>query len=268
MSFAKSAIWAAIAGFGIVTSAQAAVVTLENITATWQNPVGGSNVTYDDNGTDFARVRWGTASSGPNTFGNRSGYDFEAVGSSISTGIFTTPYSSPAFTVGTFTHQNKPIVSGGGISAMQLFLTADISINGGLQQSYNFTFNFLHHETPNGAKPCAYGGANYQGININGCADKVSVNFSSISDSFFIDGTRYTLNLAGFLDGGQPATDFLSKEKGSNNAIIVGQIAAWDDVIPGVPEPSTWLTMIAGFGLVGYQMRRRKGSVSADRIAA
>lgn len=34
-------------------------------------------------------------------------------------------------------------------------------------------------------------------------------------------------------------------------------------VIPGVPEPATWLTMIAGFGLVGHQLRRRKTVVSA-----
>lgn len=29
-------------------------------------------------------------------------------------------------------------------------------------------------------------------------------------------------------------------------------------VVPGVPEPATWMTMIAGFGLVGYSLRRRQ----------
>ena len=33
-------------------------------------------------------------------------------------------------------------------------------------------------------------------------------------------------------------------------------------VIPGVPEPATWLTMIAGFGLVGVQMRRRRSAIA------
>src|SRR3546814_200488 len=28
--------------------------------------------------------------------------------------------------------------------------------------------------------------------------------------------------------------------------------------VPGVPEPETWLMMIGGFGLVGWQLRRRK----------
>lgn len=33
--------------------------------------------------------------------------------------------------------------------------------------------------------------------------------------------------------------------------------------ISAVPEPATWLTMIAGFGLVGYQLRRRTTKVAA-----
>ena len=33
--------------------------------------------------------------------------------------------------------------------------------------------------------------------------------------------------------------------------------------MPGVPEPSSWAMMIAGFGLVGASMRRRKSTVVA-----
>lgn len=33
-------------------------------------------------------------------------------------------------------------------------------------------------------------------------------------------------------------------------------------VISEVPEPATWLTMIAGFGMVGYQLRRRTVKVA------
>lgn len=36
-----------------------------------------------------------------------------------------------------------------------------------------------------------------------------------------------------------------------------------DVVVPGVPEPATWLQMIAGFGLVGAAMRYRKRAVAA-----
>src|SRR3546814_3162634 len=35
--------------------------------------------------------------------------------------------------------------------------------------------------------------------------------------------------------------------------------------VPGVPEPETWLMMIGGFGLVGWQLRRRKVRTEADR---
>lgn len=34
------------------------------------------------------------------------------------------------------------------------------------------------------------------------------------------------------------------------------------DYIPGVPEPATWAMMIAGFGMVGGLMRRRKSQTS------
>lgn len=33
-----------------------------------------------------------------------------------------------------------------------------------------------------------------------------------------------------------------------------------------VPEPATWLTMIAGFGMVGYQLRRRKSASIASAV--
>src|SRR3546814_13241319 len=35
--------------------------------------------------------------------------------------------------------------------------------------------------------------------------------------------------------------------------------------VPGVPEPETWLMMIGGFGLVGWQLRRRKVRTEALR---
>jgi hypothetical protein len=35
------------------------------------------------------------------------------------------------------------------------------------------------------------------------------------------------------------------------------------DDTPGVPEPTVWMMMIAGFGLVGLVARRRKSAISA-----
>lgn len=40
--------------------------------------------------------------------------------------------------------------------------------------------------------------------------------------------------------------------------------AAWDNTVP-IPEPATWALMIAGFGMVGFALRRR---ASIGRISA
>lgn len=49
-----------------------------------------------------------------------------------------------------------------------------------------------------------------------------------------------------------------------------GELCDWTLQLAGaptseVPEPATWLTMIAGFGMVGVQMRRRKMVAAAAR---
>lgn len=68
---------------------------------------------------------------------------------------------------------------------------------------------------------------------------------------------------------------FLNDQEGTFDKVVFTQpnnagyesdnhtVGFWQDhgggtVIPGVPEPSTWLTMIAGFGLVGVALRRSK----------
>jgi hypothetical protein len=40
--------------------------------------------------------------------------------------------------------------------------------------------------------------------------------------------------------------------------VSVGGGSIVTQVVNGVPEPSTWALMLAGFGMVGYAMRRRK----------
>ena len=60
----------------------------------------------------------------------------------------------------------------------------------------SFVFDFVHNETDNGANPCANGGANNAGVNINGCADSVTFLYNSLSDSFTVDGIEYTLDLS------------------------------------------------------------------------
>lgn len=62
-------------------------------------------------------------------------------------------------------------------------------------------------------------------------------------------GTPATINLSDFY------VRYQSIEGAGNVTSAVGQPGT---PVSAVPEPSTWLLMIAGFGLVGFSMRRRR----------
>ncbi len=134
-----------------------------------------------------------------------------------------------------------------------------MKLDGAFLKNVNFVYNFTHTETPNSANPCAFGGANNQGVNSNGCADQVLVNFNSQSDFFEIGGLKYALDVVGFLVGGDPATAFLTREEKTNKAYLQGRVVLYSEAVEGVPEPATWAMLILGFGLVGAAARRRNG---------
>ncbi|WP_181160207.1 THxN family PEP-CTERM protein [Sandaracinobacter neustonicus] len=240
----------AAAAIAVAGPASAAIVTFENITGTWSNPIGGSNISYSGNGTDDASIRWGNS-----TGQGKSGYDFEEI--SIPGLTVNPPAGSDLATIGLFRHVNQPI-TGNAISGVTLTFTTDVKLDGTYLDTVNFVYNFKHTETPNDARPCQFGGANGFGVNSNGCADRVLVNFNSQSDSFVIDGKHYALDIVGFLVGGDPATAFLTKEKRVNEAYLQGRVVLYSDLVDGVPEPATWAMLIAGFGLVGAAARRRE----------
>ncbi len=236
----------------IAAPASAAVVDFTNIKAEWYDVVslGGPAVSFTGNGTSNASVRWGT-----DTGEGRSGYDFEAL--SIPSLSVSPPGGSAISSIGTFRHVNNPISSGTSITSLKLKFTTDVLVDSNPFGTITFIYSFAHDETPNAAAPCAYGGANNQGVNINGCADRVTVNFNSQSDVFTIGGYDYALDVVGFLVGSTPATNFLTLEEQTNTAQLRGRLVLYSDVGGGVPEPATWAMFIAGFGLVGAAARRR-----------
>ena len=163
------------------------------------------------------------------------------------------------FNLGTFTHLNNPIFAPS-IEAATLKVDFVLDINGTSTGVLSSIFNFAHWETDNGASPCANGGANGAGVNVNGCADRVTFALNpSLSDSFLVDGTQYVLNISSFLIGGSPASEFWTTERATNSAGLQGRIVERSSVVP-IPA-AAWLL---GSGLLGlFGLARRKQQVAA-----
>ncbi|WP_448580596.1 THxN family PEP-CTERM protein [Thermaurantiacus sp.] len=251
-----TAITAASVALAALPASAATTIDFTNIKATWFDTVGGAAINFTGNGTSAAEVRWGTG-------GSQSGYRFEAIG--IPTLVVDPMTDTSAVTsIGKFTHFNFPIDSGTAISAVKLKFTTDVVVDGSLFGTVDFIYAFDHFETPNGDNPCADGGTNGGGVNINGCADRVAVNFNQASGFFNIGTVDYALDVRGFLIGGVPANQFWTVESATNEAFIRGQVVLRDNA-GIVPEPGTWAMLIAGFGLVGAAARRRRpmGHVAA-----
>lgn len=128
-------------------------------------------------------LRWGTPS--PIT-GPQSGVD---IGNSpTSDTVFT---NGPAVANISVTHFNNPIVAGSprperfNIDST-LTLTPLVPSLPGLPPA-TLSFTVFFEETPNAANPCADGGANGVGVNVNGCADIFVIDKNSLNFSFFYD---------------------------------------------------------------------------------
>lgn len=252
----KHILIAAVAAAAFSMPATAAVIDFTNIKATWFDPIGGSGITYSGNGTSSASVRWGTSQGQ-----GKSGYDF--VVAPLASITVNPPSGSAEGIIGTFTHRNNPISSGTSIGGIKLKFETDVLIDGDAYGNVTFIYDFAHLETPNSATPCANGGFNGFGINNNGCADRVQVNFNSQSDYFTLSeggiDYNYAVDVIGFLVGSSPVTSFWTREQANNDAQVRGKVVLYSEAVTnGVPEPATWAMLVAGFGLVGAAARRNR----------
>lgn len=225
-----------------------AQITVDAITAQWSNAVGGQNVAINNAATPID-IRWGVTPPG----GLRSGYDFTPT-APPSFGVVVPMDGFALFNLGTFNHRNFPIFRNTNINSVDLGVTLDI--DGAVPNNFSQTFTIFHEETPNDEVPCAYGGANFQGVNINGCADRVTFGIAGSQNSFTVNGINYGLTLEGF--SSDPlnyvgTSDFLTIENQENEAYLFARIFTVE-----VPEPSSVALLLVGLGAFGAAARRRR----------
>jgi hypothetical protein len=214
--------------------AQAAVITLDSVTQSWSNTVGGVDVVENVAGPDgFNDVRWGT--DGPI---GQSGLGFLGVTPGFPIIIGTD------FLIGDLRHYNRPI--NGAASATEMSLFIGMTVDGTPISEGPFNFNMLIDETLN-EEPCAY-------PSIVPCADRITFVKLLTSDTFVIDGITYTLTLTGFSsDGGVTISpNFISDEGTDNTIALYGRITAASDI----PEPSTMALFGLGLAALGVLRKR------------
>ena len=189
-------------------------ISVTEINGNWTNVVGGVNV----NGIGTNEIRWGNTDGGP-----QSGYVFSPAP------VIFPVIPNTSFDLGIFTHLNFPVFTAG-ITEATLTTDYKFLIDGTEVQS-SMVYDFQHNETVNSGP--------------GNCCDDivVAVNNNVFSESFFIDGLEYQLNIKGFRVGNELFTEFSTEENQENSAVLVAEINR-----VAVPEPSTYLmlaTMLA-----------------------
>lgn len=99
-------------------------------------------------------------------------------------------------------------------------------------------------------------GANYADfVLIQDGGNKIEIGGDEITGSF----VTHTFDLAGFLPTDGASFQLGVQVSGNSEFIGIDNIS----FSGSVPEPSTWLMMLAGFGLTGLALKRRKVAVAA-----
>lgn len=229
---------------------QAASLTVTDISGAWSSWTGGTAVAAGAQGST-AQLRWGIP-----TDSNKSGYDFTPSAPPL------TPAQDTDFDLGTFTHLNFPIQLNNGITGatLDVSFTFYLGSDSSNLMTRKSQFVFDHLETTNNAAPCADGGSVGEGVNANGCADRVRVVTNpSATESFEVveNGVKrnYIFAVTGF-DVGDP---FWTAEKAENSAVLRARYTYDESVQPApVPVPAAGWLLLAGIGGLAAASRRRK----------
>ncbi len=150
-------------------------------------------------GLNTNQVNWGIPA---NRARRQSGYRF--IGRTVPLRL-----DGEEFVLGTFTHNNFPVRSGGA-NRFTIKLSATVTFDtGGFNRTFNFTFN--HHETPNIGNKAAQ-------------ADRVGFTSVSSSETMEIEGESYAVKIVGFKQQGEVVNEFVSFENSANSAVIVAKL--------------------------------------------
>ncbi|WP_079432730.1 THxN family PEP-CTERM protein [Zoogloea sp. LCSB751] len=214
-------------------------------------------------------LRWGDSTG----FG-QSGLDISA--SPSSTNVAT---NGAAINNVAITHLNRPI-TGTTLKSLDILSTlilTPFAPPGGAMAPALISFKVHYLETPNGASPCADGGANGSGVNSAGCADiyvtdAQSLNFKFNYDldgpggplqnqEYFISFFESTHGLnalsaaaCGAVGVAAPCLGFETPE-GADTTVHFAALITTEPVTIKVPEPSTLL--LGGLGIAGLARVRR-----------
>lgn len=224
----------------------AATLTVTDVTGEWI-ALDGTPASPDGLGT--SAVSWGTPWNG----GPQSGYEFEGATS-------TANLPNTDFVMGIFTHNNNTITAGTSITGATLRVAFSFFIDTAPGDIITriAEFRFDHNETPNGAEPCADGGANGAGVNVNGCADEVTVRTNpNYREAFEIEGVRYVFDVTGF----QVGSSFWTTERRSNATQLTGRFTEEANLAPApIPLPAAGWMLLAALGAAGAAGFRRRGA--------
>lgn len=236
---------------GYTGIAQAASITTSG---TWTN-VNPTN-TVSLNGVGSNQINWGSPANSAN---RQSGYVFDGVTSQPLT-LPSGGNSTGNFALGTFTHNNFPILVGSSNSSISgATLALNLNITNGSVFNQTFTFNFNHNETPNnginGFCPSTPGIA-------APCPDVVSfLNNGQSNETITINGEEYALFISGFQQNGALVDQFITYENQANSAQIFGSLVKTQQA---VPEPLTMLGVGTAMGF-GTLFKRKMAKTAKKR---
>jgi VCBS repeat-containing protein len=203
---------------------------VSGVEANWTNWTNGTSVTtFDgtnnpngggtDNDSGLDQIRWGNPT---NTY--QSGYGFIDNDSALN-GQFSL---NQDIILGTFTHYNFPVSSGGAITKASMDVTFSVTDAYGVVTPVTLKVNFEHNETPNTNDPEA---------------SKDIIKVSNTNVTFEYQGAIYTLQVIGFRDPitNQVVTEIRTSENDASSYELVVRVVAGN----GYELPSTTGNVLA-----------------------